>query len=91
MVISKIFLIFANVKQRLKQAIMEYVTENGYEVRETIGGLEVSEYGNVICTLDGMTLSDYAEDEVIDDEALEADIEDMAETESFIDYQREYC
>ena len=70
-----------------------YITENGYEVRETLGGLEVSEDGNVICTLDGKTLDNYLndDDETINDELLEDDIKDMEETEDFLAYQAEYC
>ena len=70
-----------------------YITENGYEVRETLGGLEVSENSNVICTLDGKTLDNYLndDDETINDELLEDDIKDMEETEDFLAYQAEYC
>ena len=69
-----------------------YITESGYEVRETLGGLEVSEDDKVICTLDGKTLGDYLnDDETINDELLENDIKDMEETEDFLAYQAEYC
>lgn len=69
-----------------------YETESGYIVRETLGGLEVTEDDRVICTLNGKTLEDYCdEDENIDDDALEADIREAEETEDFLAYQNEYC
>jgi len=69
-----------------------YETELGYIVRETLGGLEVTEDDKVICTLDGKTLDHYRdEDENIDDDALEADIREAEETEDFLAYQNEYC
>ena len=54
-----------------------YETELGYIVRETLGGLEVTEDDKVICTLDGKT--------------LEADIREVEEAEDFLAYQKEYC
>ena len=69
-----------------------YETEFGYIVRETLGGLEVTEDDKVICTLDGKTLDSYRdEDENIDDDALEADIREVEEAEDFLAYQKEYC
>ena len=69
-----------------------YVTEWGYIVRETLGGLEVTEDGKEICTLDGKTLDHYRDenDDIIDD-MLEADIREAEETEEFLAYQKEYC
>ncbi len=69
-----------------------YETELGYIVRETLGGLEVTEDNKVICTLDGKSLEDYRdENEDIDDDTLEADIREQEETENFLAYQAEYC
>lgn len=69
-----------------------YETELGYIVRETLGGLEVTEDDKVICTLDGKTLEDYRDEyENIDDDALEADIREGEEVEDFLAYQAEYC
>jgi hypothetical protein len=57
-----------------------YETESGYQVRETLNGLEVTDDGNFVCELGGKTLDDYLieEDDYptddIDDDALEADI-----------------
>lgn len=69
-----------------------YETELGYIVRETLGGLEVTEDDKVICTLDGKTLEDYRDEyENIDDDALEADIREGEEVEDFLAYQSEYC
>lgn len=74
-----------------------YETESGYEVRETLGGLEVYEGDTLTCTLGGRTLEDYtyydedADSEYIDDDVLETDIEDEVDVENFLDYQAEYC
>lgn len=69
-----------------------YETELGYIVRETLGGLEVTEDDKVICTLDGKTLEDYRdENEDIDDDKLESDITDTINAEDFLAYQKEYC
>ena len=69
-----------------------YETELGYIVRETLGGLEVTEDDKVICTLNGKRLEDYRdENEDIDDDALEADIREVEEAEDFLAYQNEYC
>ena len=72
---------------------MEYTTEDfGYNVRETLEGLEVSEDGKVVCTLDGKSLANYTdEDDVIDSETLEDDIREQIEVEGFLSYQKEYC
>jgi hypothetical protein len=69
-----------------------YVTEWGYIVKETLAGLEVTEDGKEICTLDGKTLDSYRDenDDIIDD-MLEADIKEAEETEEFLAYQKEYC
>lgn len=69
-----------------------YETELGYIVRETLGGLEVTEDDKVICTLDGKTLDYYRDenDDIIDD-MLETDIHEAEETEEFLAYQKEYC
>ena len=69
-----------------------YETPLGYEVRETLGGLEVSENGNVVCTLEGKTLDSYRDElDIIDDDLLEDDIKDEVEVEEFLAYQEDYC
>ena len=75
-----------------------YETELGYQVRETINGLDVTENGNFVCELSGKTLNDYrycvGEDDdysEINDDLLEADIRECEEVEDFLDYQAEYC
>ena len=69
-----------------------YETELGYIVRETLGGLEVSEDDRVVCTLSGRSLDDYRVDDLdIDDDLLEADIKEQIEVEEFIAYQEDYC
>ena len=70
-----------------------HLTESGYEVLETLGGLEVSEYGELVCTLDGCTLEDYSDEDTgdIDDETLERDIQEAIEVEEFLAYQKDYC
>ena len=67
-----------------------YETELGYQVRETIDGLDVTENGEFVCELIGRTLNDYRtnnDDEYsdIDDELLEADIKEQVEVEAFLD------
>ena len=68
-----------------------YETELGYIVRETLGGLEVSEDDRVVCTLSGKTLDDYRFNGCVDDVLLDADIKDEIEVEEFIAYQEDYC
>ena len=69
-----------------------YETELGYIVRETLGGLEVSENDRVICTLSGKSLDMYRVNEWdIDDDFLEADIKEQVEAEEFLAYQEDYC
>jgi hypothetical protein len=73
-----------------------YETELGYQVRETLGGLEVSEYDEVVCMIGGKTLSDYRTDpdddmSDIDDDSLEDDIKSTIEADDFLAYQAEYC
>lgn len=69
-----------------------YETELGYIVRETLGGLEVSEDDRVICTLSGKSLDHYRVNEWdIDDDLLEADIKEQVEVEEFLAYQEDYC
>ena len=69
-----------------------YETELGYIVRETLGGLEVSENDRVVCTLSGKSLDMYRFNEWdIDDDLLEADIKAEVEVEEFLAYQEDYC
>ncbi len=62
-----------------------YETELGYKVTEFNGGLDVTEDGEFVCELYGKTLDDYRVDEDIDDDKLEADIEEQVEVEVFLD------
>ena len=67
-----------------------YETELGYQVREAINGLDVTENGEFVCELYGKTLNDYRtdrDDELsdIDDDRLEADIKKTIETDEIID------
>ena len=62
-----------------------YETELGYKVTEFNGGLDVTEDGEFVCELYGKTLDDYRVDEDIDDDKLEADIEEQVEVEVFFD------
>ena len=68
-----------------------YETELGYIVRETLGGLEVTEDGEFVCKLRGKCLDDYRYDGDIDDDKLESDITDTVNAEDFLAYQNEYC
>ncbi len=67
-----------------------YETELGYQVRETIDGLDVTEDGEFVCELTGKTLNHYRtdkadEDSDIDDDLLEADIKEQVEVDEFLD------
>lgn len=70
-----------------------YETELGYQVRETINGLDVYEDGQIVCELSGKCLNDYRvevgdEDTDIDDDKLEAAIKEQIEVQDFIDDQQ---
>ena len=72
-----------------------YETELGYQVRETISGLDVTENGEFVCELYGKTLNDYRSDRDdegsdIDDDKLETDIKETIEAAEFIEEQKEY-
>jgi hypothetical protein len=59
-----------------------YSTPFGYQVRETINGLDVTENGRFIGELRGKTLNDYRIDKDddmsdIDDDALDDDIKEL--------------
>ena len=67
-----------------------YETELGYQVRETIDGLDITEDGEFVCELTGKTLNDYRTDKDdegsdIDEEKLNADIKEQVEVDDFID------
>ena len=73
-----------------------YETELGYQVRETLSGLDVTENEEFVCELYGKTLNDYRvdrddEDSDIDDDKLEADIKETIETAELIEEQIGYC
>ena len=70
-----------------------YETELGYQVREIIDGLDVTENGEFVCELYGKTLNDYRTDRDndlsdIDDDKLEADIKETIEVVEFIENQQ---
>ena len=70
-----------------------YETELGYQVRETIRGLDITENGEFVCELCGKTLNDYRTDRDndisdIDDDKLEADIKETIEVVEFIENQQ---
>ena len=73
-----------------------YETELGYQVRETISGLDVTEDGEFVCELYGKTLNDYRTDRDndlsnIDDDKLETDIKETIEVEDFLENQQGNC
>ena len=68
-----------------------YITESGYEVTETIGGLYVTENSEYVCEIQSKTISDFTYNDVVDDNKLESEIENMKEVEAFINYQKDYC
>ena len=76
-----------------------YQTPLGYQVRETIDGLDVTENGEFVCELRGKSLDDFrysvddfrysADDEYseIDDDKLEDAIKEQVEIEEFLENQ----
>lgn len=72
---------------------MTHETQDGYTARDTIGGIEVYDWNDIlVCKLSGRTLNDYMnEHEEVDDDALEEDIKDELDVENFIAYQEDYC
>jgi len=66
-----------------------YETELGYQVRETLNGLDVTDEGQFVCELKGKTLDDYRieDTEDVDDDKLEADIKETIEVLDFIEEQ----
>ena len=74
---------------------MIYITESGYEVKDTLDGLEVKKNGEVICELSHKTFDDYRKEPFnelsdIEDDILESDIEETYEMEQFLDYQKDF-
>ena len=72
-----------------------YETELGYQVRETINGLDVYEDGQLVCELSGKSLNDYRyivgdDDDYseINDDKLEAAIKEEIEVMEFLDDQQ---
>ena len=66
-----------------------YETELGYQVRETLNGLDVTDEGQFVCELKGKSLDDYRieDTEDVDDDKLEADIKETIEVLDFIEEQ----
>lgn len=55
----------------------------GYEVVETMYGLDVYENGDYVCELMGKTLEDFTYDEVVNSEELEDVINEELEYQKF--------
>jgi hypothetical protein len=71
---------------------MEYETENGYTVRDTLSGLDVEDWnGCHVCELPVNLTHFEDEDGNIDEEKLEQAIEDETAVESFLADQADYC
>lgn len=70
-----------------------YETESGYIVTETLSGLDVNEDGEFVCELSGKTLENYRveDSEDIDEDKLEADIQEELSVEDFLNDQAQYC
>ena len=73
-----------------------YETPLGYQVRETIDGLDVTENGEFVCELSGKRLNDYRvevgdEDTDIDDDKLEAAIKETIEDAEILGKALGYC
>lgn len=64
----------------------EHITELGYYVKETIDGLDVyKDDGTFVCSLDNKTLADYTYNGAVDNDKLDADIEEEIEVSDFLD------
>ena len=73
-----------------------YQTPLGYQVRETIDGLDVTENGDFICELYGKSLDDfrYSTDDdysEIDDDKLEDAIKETIEDAEILSKTLGYC
>jgi hypothetical protein len=71
---------------------MEYITESGYKVVDTLSGLDVyDEAGNYVIAIQGVHVSEFMdENENIDDDRLDAVIETELEVDNFIQDQAAY-
>jgi len=71
---------------------MEHITESGYKVVDTLSGLDVyDEAGNYVIAIQGVHVSEFMdENENIDDDRLEAVIENEIEVDNFIQDQAAY-
>ena len=73
-----------------------YQTPLGYQVRETIDGLDVTENGDFICELYGKSLDDfrYSTDDdysEVDDDKLEDAIKETIENAEILNKALGYC
>lgn len=75
-----------------KGFIMEHITESGYKVVDTLSGLDVyDEAGNYVIAIQGVHVSEFMdENENIDDDRLDAVIENEIEVDNFIQDQAAY-
>jgi hypothetical protein len=71
---------------------MRHITESGYEVVDTLSGMDVyDEHGDYVCNLLGVHVSEFMdEEENIDDSRLDSMIDNELEVEAFIDDQVNY-
>jgi len=69
-----------------------YELENGRVVIERINGLDVYDGDAFVCEIQGKTLDSFRdENDEIDEDALDAEIDDILDADEFIDYQKNYC
>lgn len=71
---------------------MEYTTENGYTVRDTLSGMDVEDdTGRHVCELP-VNLSHFEDDNGnIDEDMLEAEIKNEIDIEGFLADQADYA
>lgn len=71
---------------------MKYITENGYEIVDTLSGVDVYDSdGCYVCNLQGVHISEFMdENENVDDSRLDSMIDMEMEAICFIEDQANY-
>lgn len=69
-----------------------YNTESGYTAIETLGGVDIYEGDCYVCSLDGISLTHFEDENGnINEDELDEEINDVMLAEDFLNYQKEYC
>ena len=71
---------------------MEHITEDGYKVVDTLSGVDVyNANDDFTCAIRGVHISEFMDEyETVNDERLDAMIEEELEIEEFLDEQGGY-